>query len=200
DDHSLFGSGLATLLENRGFEVVGQVLNGKDVIYKTISLQPDLIILDLNLPKKNGLEVLKEIKEYQKEIVVIIVTMYSDDYLIKEVRKLGGNGYFLKNSDQDELIAHIHTLKYPDFYLTKSIKKEVNEDLIEDEFPSAVKLTKREREILSLLVEGLSSKEIAIELDISPATVDTHRKNMLKKLSFNKVSELVSYAHRNNLI
>jgi DNA-binding NarL/FixJ family response regulator len=202
DDHTLFSSGFATLLTNKGFEVVAEVTNGNEVIFKTISLQPDLIILDLNLPKKNGLEVLKEVKNYHEKLIVIVVTMYNDPFLLGEVRKLGGNAYFLKNSDQEELLGKIATLQHDEFYVSDSVEigEQSEDSMMEDEFPSMIKLTKREKEILRLLVEGMSSKDIAENLAISPSTVDTHRKNMLKKLSFNKVSELVSYAHRNNLV
>lgn len=200
DDHSLFIQGISSLLKEHQFQVVGEVTSGSDVIYKVISLQPDIVILDLNMPKMNGLEVLKQIKDYQDKIIVIVLTMYNDEYLSSEVKRLGGNGYFLKNSDHHELIEAMNTLTQSGFYLTKSMETPARSDFMEDEFPTSVRLTKREREILKFLVEGKSSKDIGDILEISYSTVDTHRKNMLKKLSLNKISELVSYAHRNNLV
>lgn len=201
DDHSLFTTGFAALLKDRGFEVVGEVSNGSDVLYKISSLVPDLLILDLNLPKQNGLDVLKAIRESNQKIAVLVLTMYSDEFLANEVKRLGGNAYFLKNSDQKELISVMSTLTVSDFYLTKSMQEVMRpEGLKEDEFPGSIRLTKREREILKYLVDGKSSKDIGDILEISFATVDTHRKNMLKKLSLNKISELVSYAHRNHLV
>lgn len=203
DDHSLFGSGLSSLFNGAGYKVLGNIEHGDDVLYAVISLIPDILILDLNLPKKNGLEVLREVREYSKKLVVIVVTMYDDRTMINTVRDAGGNGYFLKNSDQDELLYAVANLTTADFYLSRTVNTDSDHDLIEntdDEFSSVVKLTTREKEILKLLVEGLTSTEIGLELNISTETVKTHRKNMLKKLSFNKVSELVSYAFRNNLV
>lgn len=203
DDHSLFSSGISALLHDEGYEVVGKVAKGNDVLYKVISLCPDILILDLNLPQKNGLEVLEEVRSYSDSLVIIVITMYNESSLIKSVRKGGANGYFLKNSDQQELTAQLGKLTANDFYLSRSVgdaKMADPSSLGDDEFSSVVKLTNREKEILKLLVEGKSSKEIADDLEISSTTVDTHRKNMLKKLSFNKVSELVSYAYRNNLV
>lgn len=203
DDHSLFASGISSLITDAGYQVVGLVENGQDVLYKVISLLPDILILDLNLPKKNGIEVLEEIRDYAPHLVVIVVTMYNDQTLLRSLRKEGANAYFLKNSDQQELLSQMAVLTSADFYVSESVNAfgaNEQEELMVDEFNSLVKLTSREKEILKLLVEGKSSKEIGDALEISPATVDTHRKNMLKKLSFNKVSELVSYAYRNNLV
>ena len=204
DDHSLFSLGISSMLMEEGYEVVGTVDNGNDVLYKVISLCPDILILDLNLPHKNGVEILTEVKGYSSSIVVVIITMYNEPALIKSVRKAGANAYFLKNSDQQEVLTKLRELSPTDFFLSRSITDSTSlaepDGLVEDDFSSVVKLTNREKEILKLLVEGKSSKEIADELDISSTTVDTHRKNMLKKLSFNKVSELVSYAYRNNLV
>lgn len=203
DDHSLFGSGLSSLFTGAGYKVLGNIEHGDDVLYAVISLNPDILILDLNLPKKNGLEVLREVRDYTKRMVVIVVTMYDDRTMINTVRENGGNGYFLKNSDQDELLNAVANLTTDDFYLSKTVSIDGENDgfeIVDDEFSSVVKLTTREKEILKLLVEGMSSTEIGMELNISTETVKTHRKNMLKKLSFNKVSELVSYAFRNNLV
>jgi len=203
DDHSLFGSGMSSMFTNAGYHVVGTVEKGDDVLYQVISLNPDILILDLNMPKKNGLEVLKEVRDYTKTLLILIVTMYEDRSMINAVRRDGGNGYFLKNSEEEELLATVAKLTSDDFYLSVTVDLEHHAEefeLSDDEFSTVVKLTSREKEVLKLLVEGLSSNEIGIELNISPETVKTHRKNMLKKLSFNKVSELVSYAFRNNLV
>lgn len=203
DDHSLFSSGMSALFVRAGYEVVGTVEKGNDVLYEVITHHPDILILDLNLPKKNGLEVLKEVRAYSRDLIILVVTMYNDRTLINSVRKEGANGYFLKNSDQTELLEAASKLKPGDFMVSVTVENSNSadpSDLVEDEFDRLIKLTVREKEILKLLVQGLSSKEIGEYLEISPSTVDTHRKNMLKKLSFNKVSELVSYAFRNNLV
>lgn len=204
DDHLLFGSGISSLFTGAGYQVVGTVEKGDDVLYKVISTTPDILILDLNMPRKNGLEVLKEVRDYSSQIIILVVTMYDDPSLIRAVKRDGGNAYFLKNCDQKELLNAAASLMKDDFYLSESVDMEHQQEhfnlVEEDEFSTVVKLTSREKEILKLLVVGLSSNEIGIELNISPETVKTHRKNMLKKLSFNKVSELVSYAFRNNLV
>lgn len=204
DDHSLFSSGMSSFFLQEGYEVVGTVAEGDDVLYQVISKSPDILILDLNLPKKNGFEVLKEVRDFSDKIVILIVTMYDDQSMVNTVKKYGGNGYFLKNSDEDELLKAASGLSSEDFYVSAAVDSSgVSEDFElaeEDEFSTVVKLTSREKEILKLLVQGFSSSEIGDELSISPETVKTHRKNMLKKLSFNKVSELVSYAYRNKLV
>ena len=127
--------------------------------------------------------------------------MYNDSELIEEVRKAGGNAYFLKNSNEDELLD-VLVNQPEEFYISTSIfsKSTSEEELTEDNFSSIIRLTAREKEILRLIVQGLSSQEIGDKLFISKTTVDTHRRNMFKKLSFKRVSELIHYAHKNNLV
>jgi DNA-binding NarL/FixJ family response regulator len=201
DDHLLFASGLRALLDGeQDFEVVGVVHEGTRILHEVQKTKPDVLLLDLNLPGRNGLEVLEELPEYAIP-KVYIVTMYNDDQMIEQVRRLGASGYFLKNSDEQEILE-VLSGQVEEFYITRSQQKRPEiKSAVEttDSFEKIGQLTRREKEILKHIVQGKSSPEIGQLINISSTTVDTHRKNMMRKLDLNKISELISYAYKNGL-
>ncbi len=202
DDQNLFATGLKSLLEEIHNVIVTKIIpDGNDVVFKLNADEPHVLLLDLNLPHKNGLEILEEIRPIFPNLIIAILTMYSDENLAMMTKKLGANAYLNKDADLKELKHVIFDLKKEDFYLGNGIKTPINFDLlIDDKFSQINQLTTREKEIIRLIAEGKSSSDIAESLFISPATVQTHRKNIFYKLKINKVSELIKYAYQNNLI
>ncbi|MBN2747086.1 MAG: response regulator transcription factor [Bacteroidales bacterium] len=202
DDQNLFATGLKSLLEEiDNVKVIKIIPDGSDIVFKLNSPTPDVLLLDLNLPVKNGIQILEEIRPVFPEMIIAILTMYSDENLAMMTKKLGANAYLNKDADLKELKHVIFEIDINDFYLGNGIKKVTqHESLIEDKFSHINQLTSREKEIIKLIAEGKSSSEVAEDLFISPATVQTHRRNIFNKLKVNKVSELIKYAYQNNII
>lgn len=202
DDQKLFANGLKSILDEiPDVEVINVYPDGIHVNSKLRFDNPDIIFLDLNLPGKNGLEILQEVREEFPELTIAILTMYSDEGLAKLARKYGANAYLSKDAGIEELKNVIFNNKKYEFYLGKNISTEQSINVIKpDKFSEIIQLSSREKEIIMHIAEGKSSNEIGEELFISPATVQTHRKNIFNKLKISKVSELVKFAYENNII
>jgi DNA-binding NarL/FixJ family response regulator len=208
DDHPLFREGLKTIIgRNSRFEVVGEAGNGKDGIKLTKKLKPDLILVDLSLPDKSGIELTREIRSQFPETQVLIVTMHSKVDYIAEAFQAGAAGYVVKESAADGLLKGLETVVGGNYFLDSAVSPQVVETLIkipgkETRITDAnySSLTPREQEILRQLAEGLSSKEIAEMLFISPKTVENHRANIMNKLDLHSTIELVRYAARLGLV
>lgn len=204
DDHVLFLKGLEELLvKEPSIEVLATLSNGKEVVSAVEALKPEVLVLDLNMKTSNGFEIMEHLKAKNLNPLVIFLTMYTDPLLVEKAKKMGAQAFLLKETDPDDLIDIIGVLKKSSFIVSEKLKKESNNDFSEqfaDSFESEIKLTNREREILKLIAEGKPAKTIADKLFISSNTVDTHRKNIQKKLNLNKISELVAYAHKNQII
>ena len=202
DDQKLFVEGLKNIISNfDNVEVVGELYDGLNVLSFLANNQVDVIFLDLNMPEKNGLEVLVEIKNIFPEKVISILSMYADYAIAKKCKALGANAYLTKDAEIFELKTVINLNNNSEFYYSDYVNKKVEiTNLKDDDFVNINKLTQRELEIIRLLVKGNTSNEIAEDLFISPATVQTHRKNIFNKLNVKKVSELIKTAYENNLI
>lgn len=208
DDHPLFREGLKTIIgRNSRFEVVGEAGNGKDGIKLTKKLKPDLILVDLSLPDKSGIELTREIRSQFPETQVLIVTMHSKVDYIAEAFQAGAAGYVVKESAADGLLKGLETVVGGNYFLDSAVSPQVVETLIkipgkETRITDAnySSLTPREQEVLRQLAEGLSSKEIAEMLFISPKTVENHRANIMNKLDLHSTIELVRYAARLGLV
>lgn len=182
-------------------EIVGELYDGSEVLSFLSRNEVDFIFLDLNLPNKNGLKILTEIRSINSKIVISILSMYSDYIIAKKCKTMGANAYLTKDAEIIELETVINLEYDSEFYYSNYINRKVNLDYIKnDNFIKINKLTQREIEIIKLLVKGQTSIEIADYLFISPATVQTHRKNIFNKLNVKKVSELIKTAYENNLI
>jgi DNA-binding NarL/FixJ family response regulator len=201
DDQKLFVDGLSIMLQaNVKIEIIGIIDNGDDVFDFVNLNQPEVILLDLNLPGKNGLEVLKEIRETNEEVIISILSMYADVNLAKKCRELGANAYLTKDAGIEELHKVVFDLAPNDFYQSEQINAQKQVISIkQDKFNKFALITAREREIIVMLVKGLTSQQISERLFISQATVQTHRKNIFNKLNVNKVSELIRHAYENNI-
>ncbi|PEE44899.1 response regulator [Bacillus pseudomycoides] len=203
DDHALMRAGLKLLLQKRpSLKVVGEASDGFEALRLYDNLRPDILILDISLPRVDGIQVLTEVKLRYEQAKVIVLTMHEDEDYITLIMNAGASGYVPKAAVDEELYNAIDSVMDGYIYLrpkeiSTMLKKMQNET---DSRNPYVILSPREREVLQLLVHGFSLSEIARELTISIKTVDTHKTRMLNKLNLSKKSELVQYAIKYNLI
>lgn len=197
DDHQLLIDGLVSALNDYPhIKVIGQANDGKKVLNDIFSNKPDILLLDLNMPQIDGLQVIEKVKKNYKDIKILVLSNYSAVHIIKEVQQKGADGYLLKNGSISELISAIDTVYNGQLFfenIGQSISKKETSYFMDD-FMKEYLLTKREHDILLLMAKGKSSIEISDTLFISAATVSTHRKNILKKLGLNRTSEIMSLA------
>lgn len=198
DDHTLFNEGIKQLISDH-YDIIGQVFDGKDVLYTMLLKVPDVILLDINLPSINGFEVAKEIKKSFETVKIIFLSMYTEPRFIEQSQQLNIDGYLLKNSTKEELIRGIDSvLKGINYYDPKldQTRQNLHHD---DYFVKQFSLTPREVEIIRMIKDGLNTSEIAEKLFLGLETVKTHRKNIYYKLSITKSTELIKFALENNL-
>ncbi len=202
DDHTIVRSGLKLLLESvSGIHVVGEAQNGHQAIEKTSLHQPDLILMDITMPGLDGLEATKLIKERWPSIHILALTMHRSDEYFFEMLKFGASGYLLKGAETEELLDAIRTVARGDVFLYPSMAKKLVQEYLQTQIgPGNTPLTPREHEIMLMLAEGFSSKEIAEKLVLSSSTVHTHRGNIMKKLNLANRRDLMQYARQHGLI
>jgi len=206
DDHTIFRQGLKMLLEQENdLEVVGEAGDGAETIKLAKKLKPDIALLDIAMPKMDGIEVAKKLKKILPQLKVIVLTSYADDQFLFEFLKLGVSGFVLKDSASQELIYSIRKTKEGMAFLDPSVSKKVMEKFTQvtggkKDFINYGKLSDREKEVLQLVAEGKSTKEVAGKLYISPKTVENHRANIMKKLDIHDRMGLTKYALRLGLI
>jgi DNA-binding NarL/FixJ family response regulator len=208
DDHPLFREGLKSIItRNSRFEVVGEAGPGKQALRLAKQLRPDLVVMDISLPDKSGIDVTSDIRRLLPETRVVIVSMHSKIDHISEAFRAGATGYVVKESAADRLAQGLVAVSRGEYFLDTSLSHKVVEKLME--FPEKdakitdaryERLTPREQQVMRLLAEGLSTKEIAEKLFISPKTVENHRANLMSKLDLHSTMELVRYAARLGLI
>lgn len=203
DDHSMIREGLKNLLELDGdIKVIEEAVNGEDCLEKLKTVSPDVLLLDINMPKKNGLEVLKVLKEKNSNLKVLILTVHNEiEYLLKAV-EIGVNGYILKDSESSELKKAIFSIIDGEDYIQPSLIPLLNSKMIEknEDEGKINNLTRRELEVLKLLAIGMYNKEIAEKLHISERTVKNHVSNIFKKLEVTDRTQAAVFAIRNNMI
>jgi two-component system, NarL family, response regulator NreC len=206
DDHSVMRSGLRALLERQqNLEVVGETENGREAVQLAEKLKPDVVVMDVGMPLLNGIEATKAILKEQPNTVVIILSMHADETYVMRALKAGARGYLLKDSAAGDLLNAIQTVSQNKSYFSPKVSHILAEDYVrvlkqKGEVDSYELLTDREREILQLLAEGKANKEVATSLNISPYTVETHRKHILEKLNLHNPAELILYAVRKGII
>lgn len=206
DDHQLIIDGLRGFLENEAeYTVVGEANSGSEAIELAKILNPDVILMDIEMPNISGIQASEEIKRNHPEIKIVIVSMHQEKELIKKLMERGVNGYLLKNSSKDEVMTAIQTVIQDQPYfsreVTQSLVKTGNDHTSKptSDVLTLATLTEREIEILKLVAEGLTNKEIGEKLFISHRTVDTHRTNLMKKLEISNVAGLIRFAFKNGL-
>nr|HEV7953875.1 response regulator transcription factor [Candidatus Acidoferrales bacterium] len=208
DDHDLMRRGIKTLLQTHaGWEICGEAQTGREAVSRTEELKPDIVVLDISMPDLNGIEAARRIRKASPETEVLILSLHFSDQLIREIVEAGVRGYIIKSDSDRDLIVAVETLaKHKPFFTPRATEVILsnfnNTGGTRVEVPETVqdRLTSREREIVQLLAEGKSSKEVANSLNISVKTAETHRANIMRKLQLHTVSELVRYAVRNQII
>lgn len=198
DDHTLFRQGLKLILEDmEDIEVVADVSNGKELIEVTRLLKPDLVIMDINMPFINGIEASRILLQEIPELKVLVVSMYGEEQYYNSVIENGVKGFILKDADNAELRNAVTSiLKGKSYFSQELLLKVIRNRQSVDQ----IYLTPREKEVLALICEGLSTPEIAVRLFLSERTVDNHRANLLDKTGCRNSLSLVIYAIRNNLV
>lgn len=202
DDHTLIRETWSFLLNrNSGFEVVAEVGNGQEAIDIVKDLRPHIILLDINMAPINGFDVLKSIRKLSPGSKVIGISMHSQPSYTKKMIRLGARGYVTKNSPRQEMLDAINEVHKGNIYICQEVKNILSEQILtdEDEFPGLKTLSERELEVIHLIRDGLSSKEVASRLQIAIKTVEVHRHNILKKLKVKNTASLINYINANGL-
>jgi len=204
DDHALFREGIKAILRNEPmFELVGEARNGRQALEMAASLNPDIVLMDIAMPDLSGYDATRRIKQEHKHISVLMLTMHDEEELIARCLDAGASGYVLKDSPAGQLVYAIETVAKGGKYLSpEAIKKVVNQYVAgatraETRYD---RLSEREREVLKLLADGLTVKEVAARLNLSVKTVDVHKYNLMRKLDIHDRAELIKYAIQNKII
>jgi DNA-binding NarL/FixJ family response regulator len=206
DDHAVMRSGLRALLsQKQDFQVVGEASDGREAVNLVDSLVPDVVVMDLTMPNLNGTEASRQITGKYPNIAIVILSMHSDEAYVLRALKAGARGYLLKESAESDLVSAIHAVHQGKAFFSPAVSKVLVQDYVrqlqdKDIEDSYELLTARERELLQLIAEGKSNKEIANLLNLSVYTVETHRGNIMVKLGLHTVPELILYAVRKGVI
>jgi DNA-binding NarL/FixJ family response regulator len=209
DDHSIVRDGLRLILDDiPEYELVGESGDGKETLELVEKLKPDITVLDISMPTMNGIDVARRLRKYVPETSIIILSRHDNELYVKQLLEYGVKGYVLKDDAGDDLIRAVDEVSKGNIYLSPKLTTYFVQDYIHSEktISDAVresplsKLSAREREVLKLIAEGNSSKEIASILRISPKTVKVHRANIMNNLDIHNIAELVTYAIKNGLV
>jgi len=205
DDHSIVRTGLKLLInEHPDMEVISEAKDGEEAVHKAIELEPNVVIMDLKMPKKNGLLATKQINEANEEIKIIALTMHEDKEYIFRALQAGASSYLLKSHQENDLIEAIRAVHLGEAYLYPNATKWLLEDYIQkaNQFGEnhMEKLTGREQEILSYLALGYTNREVGEKLYLSIKTIESHRSNIMKKLDLRTRSDLVKYAMKHGYL
>ncbi|MBA4390191.1 MAG: DNA-binding response regulator [Syntrophus sp. (in: bacteria)] len=204
DDHKIIREGLRALIEKQSdMEVAAEAQDGLETVKLALKLSPDIVIMDIGMPGMNGIDATRQIVAEAHNIKVIALSMHSDRRFVLQMLKAGASGYLLKDSAFEELVVAIHTIMTKQPYLsprvTDVVVKEYLHNLSKNESTVFSILTAREREVLQLLAEGKSTKQIALVLNISVKTIETHRQQVMEKVGVHSIAELTKYAIREGL-
>jgi two-component system response regulator NreC len=206
DDHGVVRKGLRLLLEQYSeLEVVGEAVDGREVIKLAVELKPQVILMDVAMPLLNGIEAAEQIRKVNNNIGIIMLTMHADESYVLRALNAGVKGYLLKESAENDLLRAVQTVSQGKPFFSPAITKTLLEDYmrvlkqegLSDTFEL---LTPREKEVLQLLAEGKTNKDVSAILDVSVYTVESHRTNLMQKLNLHNTAEIVLYAVRKNLV
>jgi two-component system response regulator NreC len=206
DDHTVMRRGLRLLLESQPeFSVVAEAADGRQAVEQAEATQPDVAVVDIAMPNLSGIEAAQRINAAHPQIAIVILSMHSDEGYVLRALKAGAKGYLLKDSAEGDLIEAIKAVHRGKTFFSPEITKMLVADYVQEIRTRGVEdsydlLTPREREILQLLAERKSNKEIAVSLNLSPYTVETHRRNLQEKLNLHNLAELILYAVRKGVI
>lgn len=205
DDHAVVRSGLRMLLQAQpDMSIVGEAETGREAVQMVRRLQPDVVLMDVQMPDMNGIEATKKIKEMKGDTAVLALTMHEDDQYFFEMLRAGASGYIPKRAAPDELVSGIRTVSAGEVFLYPSLAARLVQSYLgagdSEDSPPLEALTPREQEVLTHIAEGLTNPEIAELLVISAKTVDRHRENIMRKLNLHNRVDLVKYALKHGLI
>lgn len=206
DDHTIMRSGLRAVLERYAdMKVVGEAADGREAIQSADELRPNVIVLDVAMPNLNGIEAARQISARQPDVAIVVLSMHSDESYVLRALKAGARGYLLKDSAEGDLVGAIRAVSEGKAFFSPAISRMLVDDYMRQMQQRGVEdsyelLTTREREILQMLAEGRSNKDIARMLDLSLYTVETHRSNLMQKLNLHGIPELMLYAIRKGVI
>ncbi|HOY44796.1 MAG TPA: response regulator transcription factor [bacterium] len=207
DDHAVLRDGLRLLLSSYPqFEVIGEADDGMTAVSTALQLKPDVLLLDIAMPNMRGIEAILELKRFEPEIKILVLSMHDREEYVLQAMKNGADGYILKKSAAAELVAALNHVISGEIYLSPSISRHLVRNWLRDEESMAgvsradTELSERERTVLKLIAEGRSNKEVASLLHISAKTVETHRARIMSKLELRTVPDLVRYAIKSGLV
>ncbi len=211
DDHEVARRGIRAMLESHaGWEVCGEAKDGREAVELASKEKPDLILLDIGMPNLNGLEAARQILAVAPDIAILILTMHDSDQVVREVLRAGARGFLLKSDAGRDLVAAVEALQLQRTFFTTRVSQMVLDGFLDrdnrldgtvrnqEDFDDV--LTGREREVIQLLAEGKTSKEVAVTLNLSVKTAETHRTNLMRKLGLHSVADLTRYAVRNGIV
>ena len=205
DDHEVVRRGIRALLEGHpGWEIIGEAEDGRGAVDRAKELKPDLVLIDIGMPKLNGLDAARQIVESCPLTRVLVLTIHDSEQVVRDVLAVGARGFLLKSDAGRDLVTAVAALQRHRTFFTTKVAELVLDGYLnphrEDEFVPKNRLTPREREVVQLLAEGKTSKEMAVALDLSVKTVETHRTNIMRKLDLHSVADLTLYAVRNGIV
>ncbi len=206
DDHTLFRQGVKTLLgAEPDMEVVGEAADGNAAVERAAELKPDIVLMDIGMPGPSSFEVARQIKRARPEARVLFLTMYDDEDYLVESMEIGASGYVLKDSPAPQLVAAVRDVYRGGSYLSPRMLSQLVDDFrtrvrSTDRMPRFATLTPREKEVLKMLAEGSSVKEVACQLNLSVKTVEAHKFNLMRKLDIHNKAQLVQYAIQKKVI
>lgn len=214
DDHEVARQGIRALLEaHPGWEVCAEAKDGREAVELAVTVNPALVLLDIGMPNLNGLEAARQILASSPEVPILILTMLDSDQVVREVLRAGARGFLLKSDAGRDLVAAVEALQLRRTFFTTRVSQMVLDGFLDRENPdsreegsekkedgAAAVLTGREREVIQLLAEGKTSKEVAVALHLSVKTAETHRTNLMRKLGLHSVADLTLYAVRTGIV
>jgi len=208
DDHEVARKGIRALLESHpGWQVCGEAKDGRETVELVSTLKPDLVLLDIGMPGLNGLEAARQIIASDPDIPILILTMHDSDQVVREVLRAGARGFLLKSDAGRDLVAAVEALQRQSTFFRTRVSQMVLDGFLRRENGESAEsdvegnpLTTREREVIQLLAEGKTSKEVAVTLNLSVKTAETHRTNLMRKLGLHSVADLTLYAVRNGIV
>lgn len=200
DDHALVREGFRALLERKGFQVVGEAVNGQEAVRMADELKPDIALLDVQMPILNGLDAGREIQRANKNTHVVLLTMHAEDHLMATALRAGIRAYVLKSQVAEDLVHAMRAVMRRQIYLSPGISKFAVDAYVNGESAPADPLARRERQVLQLVAEGKTSKEIGVALGVSTKTAESYRARVMAKLDIHDVAGLVRYAIRTGMV
>ncbi|MFZ0798668.1 MAG: response regulator transcription factor [Terriglobales bacterium] len=207
DDHEVARKGIRALLEARQeWEICGEAKDGREAVEYAKQMKPDVVLLDIGMPNLNGLDAARQIRTALPETRILILTMHDSEQVVREVLAVGAGGFLLKSDAGSDLVAAVEALQHRRTFFTTRVAQLVVEGYLhsnndnDNDCPGRPILTPREREVIQLLAEGKTTKEVAVALNLSVKTAETHRTNLMRKLDLHSVADLTIYAVRNNIV